>query len=92
LKASATLSVTCVDIPVASMLSKVLTPDNEGATRGLRFSMNQEQRRLIFDVESDSPSTSISTCLSLLQDIGLFAEIWLFTQPRKASVRGDKAR
>jgi hypothetical protein len=92
LKSSAELSIICRDVHAATVLAKVLAPDNEGAPRGLRFSMERHIRTVFFDVESDSPSTSISTCLGILRDVGLFGEIWLLTEARKASTAGQKPR
>jgi hypothetical protein len=81
MKTTAALEVRCVDDEVRRSLESTLSPDNEGGPRELRLSMKGRGRRLSFEVETDSPSTSVSTALALLRDIALFQEVWLLSRP-----------
>jgi hypothetical protein len=62
----------------------VLTPDNEGAPKGLRFSMGGSAEVLEFDIESESSSTALSTSLAVLRDISLFQQIRLLARAEDA--------
>lgn len=77
----AKLSVRCASTLVGGALRSVLTPDNEGVPRGLRFSMRGSAKDLEFSISSESAPTAVSTCLALLRDIALFEQIWLLSRP-----------
>jgi hypothetical protein len=79
MKTTATLLLEFGDDAARRSLDSVLAPDNEGLPRGLMLSMKGADRRLEVKVESDSPSTAISTTLALLRDITLFQEVWLLS-------------
>jgi hypothetical protein len=46
--------------------------------------MASEGSKMEFEIESDSPGTTLSTILALLRDIRLFQEIWLLSQSKRA--------
>lgn len=75
------LSVRCADGQVGHDLKSVLTPDNEGVPRGLRFSMVGSAEVVEFHISSDSSSTALSTSLGLLRDISVFEQVWLLSRP-----------
>ena len=79
MKTEATLVLRFGDDSVRRNLGSVLAPDNEGLPRGLRLSMKGAGRRMEVRVESESPSTAISTALALLRDVTLFQEVWLLS-------------
>ena len=81
MSASVRLSVRCADDRVGRDLRSVLTPDNEGVPRGLRFSMGGSGRVVEFHIGSESPSTALSTSVALLRDISLFEQVWLLSRP-----------
>jgi hypothetical protein len=88
LKSTASLTLELADESVTRALASVLAPDNEGLPHGLRLSMASEGSKMEFEVESDSPGTTLSTILALLRDIHLFQEVWLLSQGKDARVRG----
>ena len=80
MRASVKISIRCTDDLVGRGLRSVLTPDNKGVPRGLRFLMKGSAEVLEFDIGSGSPSTALSTSLALLQDISLFEQVWLLSR------------
>jgi hypothetical protein len=87
LRAVARLTLKGADDDSLQRLSDVLSPDNEGLPRGLKLSVSQDARTLAYLVESDSPSTAVSTVLALLRDIVLFQEVWLLSRTRRGRER-----
>jgi len=84
LRTSLRLRARCASSSVCDDLRRVLTPDNEGVPKGLRFSMVGSPEVLEFDIESDSPLTAVSTSLALLRDMSLFQKIWLLARAKDA--------
>lgn len=79
MRASATLVLGFADSNSRRSLASVLTPDNEGAPRGLTLSIGGRGRIMEISVKSESPSTVVSTVLAFLRDISLFQEVWLLS-------------
>ncbi|MDA4120993.1 MAG: hypothetical protein OK404_01130 [Thaumarchaeota archaeon] len=77
MRTSVRLSVRCSGAPLGRSLGSVLTPDNVGFPRGLRFRMTGAAGLVRLEIESESLSTGISTSLALLRDISLFEQVWL---------------
>ena len=88
MKTTAILTLRLKNDEVTQALSSVLAPDNEGLPRGLRLSVVAEGRTMKFEVESDSPSTTVSTILAIMRDVHLFREVWLLSHRDDARVRG----
>jgi len=82
LKTEIQLRIECKDVDTASRLALVLTPDNEGIPRGLRFRMTRQRTNVLFEVGSEKPSTALSTIAAVLNDVTLFQEISLLS-PRR---------
>lgn len=76
----AELELEMEDADAVRRLSAVLAPDNEGLPRGSRLGMESDGSSLRCRVESDSPSTALSTLLALMRDIVLFQEVWLLSR------------
>jgi hypothetical protein len=88
LKTTAILTLKLKNDEATRALSSVLAPDNEGLPHGLRLSVVVEGRTMKFEVESDSPSTTVSTILAFMRDVHLFQEVWLLSHRDGARVRG----
>jgi hypothetical protein len=80
LKTRVELSFNCTARDVATRLGAVLSPDNEGAPGGLHLSMSAVEKRVTFQLGSDSPSTALSTVQAILRDASLFEQIWLLSR------------
>jgi len=80
LKTRTSLTLDLSSARVRESLRSVLAPDNVGIPHGTRLSMVARGSALVFDVESESASTALSTVLALLRDITLFQEVWLLSQ------------
>ncbi len=78
------LSVRCANRKVRDQLQAVLAPDNVGGPRGMRFSVIPRERSISFRVTSEAPASSLSTAMSLLNDISLFQEVWLLSRQKDA--------
>ena len=87
MKSSLVLTVKLASADVRESLASVLAPDNEGVPRGLRLSTGGSKAVMEFIVESESPSTAVSTVLALLRDISLFQEVWLLSHGKPAQVQ-----
>jgi hypothetical protein len=84
LKSTLALTLKLHSVDVREGLASVLAPDNEGVPHGLRLSVGGRGAVMEFRIESDSPSTAISTILALLRDIILFQEVWLLSHGKSA--------
>jgi hypothetical protein len=84
MKTEVILSVACSTVAVRESLESVLAPDNAGGPEGMRFSSKRKGTSLEFVVRSESPSSAISTAISLLRDISLYQEVWLLSQAKDA--------
>ena len=80
----AVLSIECSSIGVGRVLARVLTPDNAGAPKGLSLSMKAQEKSVIFDIASESPSSVLSTVMAILQDVSLFEQVWLLSRAQGA--------
>ena len=87
MKTRAALSLGLSTAKAMESLRSVLAPDNVGIPRGTRLSMEVMESTLVFDVESASASTALSTLLALLRDITLFQEVWLLSHGHGGGVR-----
>lgn len=76
------LSIRCADVNVCRQLVSVLTPDNDGAPRGMTLRMGAREETLEFRITSDSPSGAVSTAIAVLRDALLFQEVWLLSRVR----------
>ncbi len=76
------LSIRCADVHVCHQLVSVLTPDNEGAPRGMTLRMGAREGTLEFRITSDSSSGAVSTAMAVLRDVLLFQEVWLLSRAR----------
>ena len=74
------LSIRCADVHVCRQLVSVLTPDNEGAPRGMTLRMEARKGTLEFRITSDSPPGAVSTAMAVLRDVLLFQEVWLLSR------------
>jgi hypothetical protein len=90
LKTTAELTISCADEKVRASLGSVLTPDNEGAPRGLEVSMSGSGEVLTFALRSGAPRVAISTALAILRDVSLFKEVWLLSHGGDARSAGDR--
>lgn len=79
MRAQCTLKIACKDDGVRRSLAAVLTPDNEGAPRGLRLSMEGRGKEVSLTLGTDAPETALSTTVALLKDVTLFQEVWLLS-------------
>jgi len=77
------LSIRCADVHVCSQLASVLTPDNDGAPRGMTLKMGARRQTLEFRIASDSPTGAVSTAMAVLRDVLLFQEVWLLSRAKK---------
>ncbi len=84
MRTGVSLKVKCSDATTRAKLEGILSPDNAGGPRGMRFSMDSLGSSLVFDVRSENASTSISTAAALLRDISLFQEVWLLSRGKDA--------
>ena len=78
------LLIKCADVHVRRQLVSVLTPDNDGAPRGMTLRMGARKGTLEFHVASDSLSGAVSTAIAVLRDVLLFQEVWLLSRARDA--------
>jgi len=78
------LSVRCSNEKLRDKLQAVLAADNVGGPWGMRFSVTLRDEFLNFRVTSEAPATSLSTVISLLNDITLFQEVWLLSSQKDA--------
>lgn len=76
------LSIRCADVRVCRQLVSILTPDNEGAPRGMTLKMGARKEILEFRITSDSPSGAVSTAMAVLRDALLFQEVMAFIKNR----------
>ncbi len=84
MRTSVRLSIRCSEKEVRTQLESVLSPDNEGAPKGLRFSMSGRAGTLLFRIESAAPSAGLSTAIAVLRDVSLFQEVWLLSRRKDA--------
>ena len=82
MKTTIRLSIRCADAPVCGQLASVLTPDNEGAPRGMTLRMEARKENLEFRIASDSPTGAVSTAVAVLRDVLLFQEVWLLSRAK----------
>jgi len=87
LNSTLSLTLKLAGADVRKALASVLAPDNEVAPRGLRISMRGKGSVMEFVVDSDSPSSAISTALAFLRDTSLFQEVWLLSHGKPAQVQ-----
>jgi hypothetical protein len=76
------LSIRCADVHACRQLASVLTPDNDGAPRGMTLKMGARKETLEFRIASDSPTGAVSTAVAVLRDVLLFQEVWLLSRAR----------
>lgn len=88
MKTTAKVNFACSSVEAARGLHRVLTPDNEGAPRGLSLSQSIRGAQVEFDLSSESPATAVSTALGILRDVSLFQEIWLLTHVGEPDPKG----
>lgn len=88
MKTRVELGFYCPGADSARKLAAVLTPDNEGAPKGLELSMSADERGVTFRLGSDSPSTALSTILAILRDASLFEQVWLLSRARDGRQQG----
>jgi hypothetical protein len=79
LKTSAKLRLKFESERARKSLLEVLAPDNRNLPKGLVLRVSDARRSAAFEVDSQSPSTSLSTILALLRDVALFQEVWLLS-------------
>jgi len=79
LKTSASLRLRLESARARESLGSVLSPDNRELPEGLKLSTKAKGPELEYRVESPYSSTSLSTVLALLRDVGLFQEVWLLS-------------
>ncbi|MBI3840467.1 MAG: hypothetical protein HY297_00680 [Thaumarchaeota archaeon] len=79
MKTEVVLAITASSARTSGALGSVLAPDNEGNPKGLRFSSQRRGRSTVFRATSESPSTALSTAVSILRDVSLFQEVWLLS-------------
>jgi hypothetical protein len=82
MRTTVSLSIRCADVRVCHQLVSVLTPDNEGAPRGMTLKMGARKETLGFLISSNSPSEAVSTAMAVLRDVLLFQEVWLLSRAR----------
>ena len=80
MKATATLKIRLSGIGERKSLQAVISPDNEGAPRGMKLGMSGTGSSMSFTVETGLASASLSTILAVLRDVSLFQEIWLLAR------------
>jgi hypothetical protein len=74
------LRLRCRTREAGRQLGAVLAPDNTGAPRGLALSMSSKEGMVSFDLDSESPSTALSTTMAILRDVSLFEQVWLLSR------------
>ena len=79
MNATVKLTITCSNSSVCGQLLSVLTPDNEGAPRGMSLKMEARNEVLQFRISSE-PSVAVLTAIAILQDVRLFQEVWLLSR------------
>jgi hypothetical protein len=86
LKTTATLTLEFSDARSRRSLAEVLAPDNRELPRGLSLNGGGGPKSIQLTMESESPSTSLSTALAFLRDIALFQEVWLLSHDKDGRV------
>jgi hypothetical protein len=84
MKVRFTLQIRCAGPAECKALEGVLTPDGKVVPKGLRLTASRTGGTLAFSGGSESPSTALSTAVSLLWDVALFNEVWLLSTRREA--------
>jgi hypothetical protein len=73
------IEIRCTNSGLAKQLANVLSPDNLGAPKKQRFSMSVSHSSLLFDFSTDTIDSLEATVDSILDDVGLFQEVWLLS-------------
>lgn len=73
------MDVACSGVDVRRSLVDVLSPDNKVVPAGMRLSMAGLGSSVRVEVTSDSAQRAVSTCISIVQDVALFEQVWLLS-------------
>ena len=79
MKVAIELAVECEDEKTARSLDQTLAPDNRYLPKDQRLEYSRRGRTLRFAISSPRVRPGLSTATSLIEDIGLFRDVWLKT-------------